>query len=215
MLNRQKPAVSVDHLWYTSSQIMQSRKVFYLWPACELAATLQHRAREINYPAVSLLLTVCQVCLLMQKGHTKARLEPQAPPKAHIMLSKYCTWPCLKESCIYSGSMLIADSTYCRRRWGGEWHHFLWQLYESSQQGGGCRLGDTAKPYSLSTCLLRTTSQLAVFAFQVFGEFMKSVFYWALFIFSLFLSSCSSSGPWMEGLCTVSFGPAEDDDLWP
>lgn len=153
--------------------------------------------------------------LLMQKGHTKARLEPQAPPKAHIMLSKYCTWPCLKESCIYSGSMLIADSTYCRRRWGGEWHHFLWQLYESSQQGGGCRLGDTAKPYSLSTCLLRTTSQLAVFAFQVFGEFMKSVFYWALFIFSLFLSSCSSSGPWMEGLCTVSFGPAEDDDLWP
>lgn len=113
----------------------------------------------------------------MQKGHTKARLEPQAPPKAHITLSKYCTWPCLKESCIYSGSMLIADSTYCRRRWGGEWHHFLWQLYESSQQGGGCRLGDTAKPYSLSTCLLRTTSQLAVFAFQVFGEFMKSVFY--------------------------------------
>lgn len=74
-----------------------------------------------------------------------------------------------------------------------EWHHFPWQLRESNQQGGQCRLGARAKPCSLSTCLLKTASQLAVFAFQVCGEFMKSVFFkLCLFSLLLSLSSCGS-----------------------
>lgn len=94
-----------------------------------------------------------------------------------------------------------------------EWHRFPWQLCESNQQGGQYRPGDRAKPYSLSTCLLWTASQLAVFAFQVFGEFMKSVFFKPC-LFSLPLSLfLQLQAPWMEGLFTVvkSFGPAEDD----
>lgn len=63
--------------------------------------------------------------------------------------------------------------TYCRGSWAVEWHHCLWQLNESSQQGEQCRLGDRAEPYSSSAGLLGSTSQLAVFSFQDLEKFMK------------------------------------------
>lgn len=108
-----------------------------------------------------------------------------------------------------------------------EWHHFLWQLYESNQWVAQCRLGERAKPYSLSTCLLRIASQVAGFAFQVFGEFMKSVFFnLCLFSLSSSLALCSCSSRLLEwkayallwscgapsGLQTVLVW---NDELWP
>lgn len=106
------------------------------------------------------------------------------------------------------------DKTYCRRRWGVEWHHFPWQLYESTQQAGQCRLWDRAKPYSLSTCCQPICSICSLVFWGIHEErlFLTCVYFLFPSVFPQF------QGPWMKGQCPVlksvhSFGAAEDVGL--
>lgn len=78
--------------------------------------------------------------------------------------------------------------TYCMKRWGVELRHFPWQPYENNQAEGQWRQGDAAKPYSLSTCLLRSASQLAVFPFRFLVNSWRASFITLVYFLLLSLS---------------------------
>lgn len=116
--------------------------------------------------------------------------------------------------------------TYCMKRWGVELRHFPWQPYENNQAEGQWRQGDAAKPYSLSTCLLRSASQLAVFPFRFLVNSWRASFITLVYFLLLSLSLVLQlQAPWTEYVCTgVNWGQSSglqtmtlvwNDDLWP
>lgn len=78
--------------------------------------------------------------------------------------------------------------TYCKKRWGVELRHFPWQPYENNQAEGQWRQRDAAEPYSLSACLLRSASQLAVFPFRFLVNSCRASFITLVYFLLLSLS---------------------------
>lgn len=85
--------------------------------------------------------------------------------------------------------------TYCKKRWGVELRHFPWQPYENNQAEGQWRQRDAAKPYSLSACLLRSASQLAVFPFRFLVNSCRASFITLVYFLLLSLSLFSLAAP--------------------